>query len=419
MIQYIPDDGFYYLTLARHFVESGMWTFDGTNVTNGFHLLWGYILAGLYLFKPTVETFPKAALVVSLAIILVTMVKVSLDNKKHIIWLIFLMTSYVFVMNAISLTEFCLVLTCAYCVITNKQPFLFSILGVMARTEFLIIPMLAFLVYKDNRFLGAFIGLAIVMVHSLIFTGELLQSSALVKSKWGQYYSKDLMINKSLSLSTDFFYVTSILGRQIVLGVLILASSLIYLKNRSKELLISILVVLIYTALYWNNAGVQSWYAGMFFIPIFIIGKHILTTIRLPQIVLAVGIALNIFIGYQPLYPHQEAMKTAGEFLAKYPTLKVGSWNAGIIGYYQGGKVVNLDGLVNNSIRPYIESNKVWEYLEEHNIQYTMDFLNMYSGDFPKLGGYTEFNIKRLLVFDKGEYWWRYMTLSKVNKLDS
>ncbi|MFZ0544241.1 MAG: hypothetical protein WAM60_02300, partial [Candidatus Promineifilaceae bacterium] len=48
-VQYIPDDGFYYLTLARNFASSGMWSFDsGVSVTSGFHLLFAYILSGIY-----------------------------------------------------------------------------------------------------------------------------------------------------------------------------------------------------------------------------------------------------------------------------------------------------------------------------------------------------------------------------------
>jgi hypothetical protein len=32
-IQYATDDGFYYLTLVRHFCSLGRWTFDGCLIT--------------------------------------------------------------------------------------------------------------------------------------------------------------------------------------------------------------------------------------------------------------------------------------------------------------------------------------------------------------------------------------------------
>jgi len=47
-VQYTPDDGYYYLTLARNFAGSGSWTFDGRNPTSGFHPAWAYLLVGLY-----------------------------------------------------------------------------------------------------------------------------------------------------------------------------------------------------------------------------------------------------------------------------------------------------------------------------------------------------------------------------------
>lgn len=49
-------------------------------------------------------------------------------------------------------------------------------------------------------------------------------------------------------------------------------------------------------------------------------------------------------------------------------------WNAGIIGYYQGGSVVNLDGLVNDSIYQYAMSNTLPVYVEKIAITYIVDF---------------------------------------------
>lgn len=42
-----PDDGFYYLEIARNASRLGRVTFDGINWTNGFHPLWGWLLMGL------------------------------------------------------------------------------------------------------------------------------------------------------------------------------------------------------------------------------------------------------------------------------------------------------------------------------------------------------------------------------------
>jgi len=44
----IPDDGYYYLLIARNYVAQGSFTFDGINDTNGFHPLWMLALVALY-----------------------------------------------------------------------------------------------------------------------------------------------------------------------------------------------------------------------------------------------------------------------------------------------------------------------------------------------------------------------------------
>jgi hypothetical protein len=48
-VGFIPDDSFYYLTLARNFATQGQWSFDsGVSRTNGFHLLHAYVLAAVF-----------------------------------------------------------------------------------------------------------------------------------------------------------------------------------------------------------------------------------------------------------------------------------------------------------------------------------------------------------------------------------
>ena len=41
------DDAFYYIVTARHFIESGTFSFDGVTATNGFQPLWMAIVVGL------------------------------------------------------------------------------------------------------------------------------------------------------------------------------------------------------------------------------------------------------------------------------------------------------------------------------------------------------------------------------------
>ncbi|HJU29506.1 MAG TPA: hypothetical protein VJ718_10060, partial [Candidatus Binataceae bacterium] len=46
IICFVPDDAFYGLEVARHFVATGTWSFDrGFTTTTGFHLLNVYLMS--------------------------------------------------------------------------------------------------------------------------------------------------------------------------------------------------------------------------------------------------------------------------------------------------------------------------------------------------------------------------------------
>ena len=46
-LAYFHDDFFYYLGIAEQFVANGRFTFDGINLTNGFHPLWMFLIIAL------------------------------------------------------------------------------------------------------------------------------------------------------------------------------------------------------------------------------------------------------------------------------------------------------------------------------------------------------------------------------------
>jgi hypothetical protein len=55
------------------------------------------------------------------------------------------------------------------------------------------------------------------------------------------------------------------------------------------------------------------------------------------------------------------------------PEQKIGSFNAGIPGYFSQRTIVNLDGLVNHSVIPYWHAHSFDAYLLEHGIDYIID----------------------------------------------
>ena len=52
----------------------------------------------------------------------------------------------------------------------------------------------------------------------------------------------------------------------------------------------------------------------------------------------------------------------------------VGSWNAGVLGYYAKQRVVNLDGLINSfDLLPYLRAKRIVDYIRTEGIQYLSD----------------------------------------------
>jgi hypothetical protein len=66
-VQYIPDDAFYYLVLAKNFRKLGVWTFDsGYSLTSGFHPLLAYLLTLIYtVFQPSDKMFLQYGIALS------------------------------------------------------------------------------------------------------------------------------------------------------------------------------------------------------------------------------------------------------------------------------------------------------------------------------------------------------------------
>jgi hypothetical protein len=71
---------------------------------------------------------------------------------------------------------------------------------------------------------------------------------------------------------------------------------------------------------------------------------------------------------------------------------RVGAWNAGIIGYFTGGRTVtNLDGLVNDEVVPHIVGNTLDSYVLKRELRYLCDFRAMVRwGPLQRRGGYAD-----------------------------
>lgn len=71
----------------------------------------------------------------------------------------------------------------------------------------------------------------------------------------------------------------------------------------------------------------------------------------------------------------------ASQWLSNHapPNALVGSWNAGVVGYYSRQRVVNLDGLINNfDLLPYLREKRIADYIKRERIDYLSDMDDMF-----------------------------------------
>jgi hypothetical protein len=163
--------------------------------------------------------------------------------------------------------------------------------------------------------------------------------------------------------------------------------------------------VLAYTVFYGRtSAGVPPWYLAHALAPA-AYGMGVLTSQierggRLAAAaVVAVAVAGGTRSSLAPIWPHQPVMVAAGEYLRAHPEVApVGAWNAGMISYFSGREVTNLDGLINDDIYPYATTGRLLEYLCARRIAYLIDFAEMLDDPYVRTrGGYADGRLQAAL----------------------
>ena len=485
-VQFVPDDAFYYLTLARNFVTQGQWTFDsGVSLTGGYHPLHAYTLAGLFALEhPSSERFVELGILVSAfaavpaAVAAAAFALRSARLFPAILILLFLLSRNVS-MNLVSAVEWGWVASLAglYVLLLSRVretrasviwPALFAVglTGSLARTDFGLLPaaLLASTVFAvrstgRRRLLasaavgtgGVATGLAITLLHNALRTGQVVQSSARMKGLWTsvQGVSTEPFVGILLSLFGSQAFATRVLSGGLVVLALVAGFRAFvwpgipgdrgHAHDRARDeaetrviWLGSVLALSAYTAFYSANSAPQPWYTSCVMVPLFLAMSLPMNRSRPLGLVSLTGLTIvALLLGGQviqarrflsrPEWPHQASMYSAGLYLRDAALDgRVGSWNAGILGYYQGGKVVNLDGLVNNDIFPYARQNRLPEYIDAMSIRYIVDFEAMLLNEgLRRRGGYDVpsflARLEPLRRFDDRTHGWRRSTLFRVN----
>jgi len=93
-------------------------------------------------------------------------------------------------------------------------------------------------------------------------------------------------------------------------------------------------------------------------------------------IVSALLLAFGILMWRAGYYPWQDRQYKASTWLRQQtlPTDVIASMNSGIMGYYSGRTVINLDGVVNPQAFDAITHSRLLDYMREEDVRYFVDF---------------------------------------------
>jgi hypothetical protein len=244
---------------------------------------------------------------------------------------------------------------------------------------------------------GASVGLGMVFAHNYWFGRQLLSGSIKAKALWAARLGYQL--HPSIETALDTLGRTRKLSLLVALGVAA-ATLLRWLQHRrtatgrlevksrtlTRDDMLFMLAgsgaIALYTVVYGADGGIQPWYTASFVIPfVLALGPlfGFLESDAFAQSCAAIGIAIlcarNLPQAFQPLWSHQYNMLAMSDYLRQHPVEgEIESWNAGILGYFLDGGIVNLDGVMNDQIYPYMLGDRLVEYLDTMNVKYVADY---------------------------------------------
>ena len=312
-----------------------------------------------------------------------------------------------------------------------------GVIGMLARSDFGWLPasvLLAHAVLRRDSIamvrragavvLGSVAGLGLVALHTHWISGQWVQSSARQKLWWSQLSGfstapvRRLLLG-SLNGSVYLDWHPG-LGTKVAWSVATLLGVGVCLAwRRRPQQRVWIAAVLLatcgYAVLYrYNSAAMQGWYLANFEVPLALLaGAGFAEFARFsyrPTAVAAMLLCGWGIIGSEAGHTRDMAeFYRAGMYLRDHPELRpMGAWNAGMIGYFSGGRVTNLDGLVNDRIHDYARNGRLLDYVQARKLKTVMDFPTMVDPEAmrrdgpPRLaerGGYGDGRLQDCLEF--------------------
>ena len=459
LIQFVPDDAFYYLQTARNIAAGQGSTFDGIHLANGFHPLWMFMLLPFAANQLDSLSFLRVDVAICILFGLLTalvlyalLVKITKSPWVSLVGTALYLLNRPAVLasvNGLETSVSSLLFTISLYLVISAQGHRSSdmirmgiCLGLLflGRTDnaFYLSALLLVIMYKAGRKNwvqhGLTLGLTILILvgpwlgWNWLNFGSIFQSSAdaypyvLQQNFLAAGHSSGEMLVQSLQNFGTFVssslpnYVGSI---QYAYQAAVLFCLMVIIRHNRKTSqtdamsssclailalwALGILLSFVHTFIRWYP---REWYFNQLLIltPITMKNAKIFSVLavfldvsrrskamRAATILLSVGsiVALTLVVSRfseEAPYPHQIEMLDAASWLRA--NLKqdeyASAFNAGIMGFFSGRRVVNLDGTINNSARNAIQEGRLFAMMRASSVHYLLDFspimLFTYSG---------------------------------------
>jgi len=436
----VPDDAFYYLSIARHLADTGASTFDGLNPTNGYHPGWMAVLAVCAKIFVTPVALLRSALVAAFCFHVAASVCLSLALPRWMspnrawaagaLWLLNLLpvrlalqgmeaSFYIFGLSVALLTY-------SRRLAGPRPPANadFALFGLSlsvcfwGRTEASVLAMwlVALLGWslRGSRWLGALfvtaaafiVGIAPWFVYSRVATGSFVQHSGAMKMLWAAdappplptraWQALHYLLGNWISfpllggLTADFHGLRGLVDAA---GTLCLVALLWFgwkreATRRASAVACAIFVGTMLTGGIYATlfSDMQFWYKAQPGFVLYVVSFGCVAEFlasRWPArgalvaggLAAVFGLILIAEIPSLASYPWQrDVFESEQRFDQIVPQDQViGCFNAGIPGYFSKHTIVNLDGLVNNTIYEYYRARRVDAYLRDAHVSYLAD----------------------------------------------
>lgn len=420
---HFADDAYYYLIIARNFVELGFFTFDGINETNGFHPLWQYILVIMYKVIGTDSSQSLQIFSVKLiesmfylgAITLSVIFAFRLHCQNHplkYLWFglfVTLLNPYYnqlfFQGMETTLTTF-LLIAVLQAVITNHiliftvlLPLLF--LSRLDTLIFVIFPFWLLLMgrnklSKERIILTVPLALTVLtyLFLNYLHFGYIKPISGILKSSfpWISFHFSYLLDPILFAFKTnDYFYL--FLFPNIVILLLLLVTSVFILRwkhSGAETRLIQVMIIISFFLILnlllfqkWNKQ-IEAWYLVL--PSVIIISLFIYSLSRLFQnenylklaLLLIVLSSTHLYVKKifeTPNHGPGVLIKEITNFITtEIPENDIlAATDGGIIAFFAERRYVNLDGLVNSyDYQKFIKDKKLLYFLKSNNVSYLL-----------------------------------------------